>query len=145
MESNQIVARVHGVMAILTALGFVATVVMAFALMSRGGPALVMMTGYAVLCAVMSGVHFWCRKGALELDNTARIATLVVGVLMLPTLSLATLIGAFLIYHSYRRWESQAESRGRMSSADLSALFPTAPAETVSPPSAGGGDRDRQA
>ena len=141
MESNQIIARTHGVMAILAALGFIATVVLAMGLMSRGGPALVQMTVYAVLCAVMFGVHLWCRKGALALDNSARIATLVVGVLMLPTASLATLIGLFLIYHSYRRWENNAEARGRMSSAELAAMFPTAPADPASPPAAGGGDR----
>jgi hypothetical protein len=142
MESNEIVARVHAIM------GWFAAITAPLALLAGVGmlfgrdPALgIFACFFGVMAAGMAVLHFWCRKGALALNDTARTVSLVIGVLLLASCSLASIAGGFLVYHSMGPWLRNAQARGRLSNADLAAAFPTTRPEAPPTPTVDAGDR----
>lgn len=142
MESNEIVARVHAIMGWCGAIGIALGLMGSLAMFQGPEPALgFFVLAFAILGAGMVALHFWCRKAALALNDTARIVSLVIGVLLLASCSPASIAGGFLVYHSMGPWLRNAQARGRLSNADLAAAFPTTRPEAPPTPTVDAGDR----
>lgn len=98
-NANEKVARVHQILGGLY--GVMAVVFLGAYLMS--GPRGVEWVA-ALVIAVPALVHGLLALGALKRNGGSRVASLIVGVLMLPGFPIGTAVGVYLIRHSSASW-----------------------------------------
>lgn len=101
MEPYVKVARVH---AALSYLCLVFVLLLAYLLSSDVGRADRAPLLYLGVMTLFMGVHHAVSRGARAAKPWARVASIVLSVMMLPAIPLGTLIGGYLLFNNLPQW-----------------------------------------
>ena len=105
MESHMKVARVHRVISWLCLVFLAAIAYLLFAPPANINRAAF---AYSLLIALAFLAHHVTARGALEAKPWARIASIVLAVLMLVAFPIGTIVGIYLLVNTLRPWGPQA-------------------------------------
>jgi hypothetical protein len=103
MERHEKVARAHRALSWIY--GGLTALFLAFLFMKPGEKAPEAMIGIAIFMGCIFAVHYFTAQAAFARKEGARIASLIIGVLMLAGFPIGTLIGIYLIYNGSSSWD----------------------------------------
>ena len=96
-RAHRTVAAIYGVRFVLLAVFFYLTI-----------PSDRVLFGISIVfvsCVLLVGMHLAIARGADECKGWARVASIILGVLLLPGFPVFTALGAWLHYNSVNPWE----------------------------------------